>query len=485
MVFIEPGLAEQIGTAGIDKLVAGINHVINPDYQFQEAMKVQLATNPKLAQELSDLETSAPGTLKSLGFGSLTKVLTSIPESAAGQVAREAKPEIVAGQKAQIQAKSAEAQFQGKSFADALASIKGDDPASVQLRHELINRVVTGSISPEEDVALKKAQAEEQRSRADILKAQEPGVIAKAQIENLQYKRVIDNYPKIAAMNPVQIIRDLANGKDPGDLIGFLGQGPAAQEALTHARIIYEAQEARDQRLLMWAQIHAQKDPMHAANIQAARQLLLQTKTGTIAAWYTAITEPEKIDELKAKQEKGATLTPDEKDILAVDVAQKKQQQQIDEKQAAGENMALFRAVNDIRSSIAKGDNPGVIGAGVDALNNVFQSQGKNITAVYGVQPNIGESKPGTRFFGLRDNPTALYFVGPDGTRIKEEDVFRKPVDISQTPGNAPKAAKLDSASARTLAVIQSKTGQEKANTIAWIQKNQPGIYARIKDLIK
>jgi hypothetical protein len=484
MVFIEPGLAEQIGTGGIDKFIAGINHVINPDYNFQEAMKVQLATNPKLAQELSDLETNAPGTLKSLGFGPLTKVLTAIPESASGQVAREAKPEIVAGQKAEIQAKSAEAQFQGKSFADALAAIKGDDPASVQLRHELINRMVTGSISPEEDVALKQAQTREQQSRADILKAQEPGVIAKAQIENKQYQHLLDNYPAIAAMDPVQITRDLMNNKNPGDLVGFLTQGPAAQEALTQARIIFEAQAARDQRLLMWAQIHAAKDPEHAANIQAAKQMLIKTNTGTLAAWYTAITDPEKVEQIKTKANGGGALNQDEKDILKVDEAQRQQQNVIDEKEAAGLNAQLFRAKSAVESAIRNNASEADIALGMEGLNASLNARvpitGRKIVAVYGNKPDVGSSIPVEHsLFHPFSGPRGLYYIDENGNRVKDSEAFT-PAKPNTVGGN------LNADEARVLAVIKSKTDPaEKARYIEIIKKNSPAIYAKIQDLVK
>lgn len=495
MVFIEPNIAAQIGTGGLDQLVAGINHAINPDYGFQQAMKLQLATNPKLAQQLSDLEVQAPGTLKRLGFGPLTNILTGIPESAAGQVAREAKPNIVETEKAKIAAEGGQAKLEGSKFAGALNAIEGDTPDAVALRHEFINRFLTGSISPQDELAQIKAQTREQTARATELEAELPQIQAKGKIAQDTLDEIIKNRDELKGYDVVNIIQDMINGKPaPAHLAAFLSPYyPGGQQLFQHAQTIIDAREARANRLFMREMSSGKNDPEYRANLAAARQAWVQTKAGTPQAWFTLITEPEKVNELRQKD--FTTLPQEDKDVLYAANAQEQQQAIITQRQTFAD-LNQFRTqesaaqINAKRATTEAGKQTAIA-----PLNKYLSASGSPYQAKYGSPPDVGSSEPGRKFFGMAAANEDLYYIdSKTGKRVEDSAIsnFISNPSTPSTPEPPPATTKtptkpvtLSPDASRTLGVIKLKTGADRQATIDWVKEHNPTIYNQIKSQIE
>lgn len=468
MVFIEPSLSQQLGP-GLDQLIAGINHAINPDYGFQEKMKIELANNPKLAQNLADLEATAPGTLKGLGFGPLTKLVSSIPESAAGQVARESKGNIVQVEKGKIALEGQQTQFESNKFADALQNL--EDPV---LRHEFINRFLTGSISPETDIALKEAQTKEQTSRANIIQAQEPGEIAEAKAKK-ELQDAIDAHPELKSYDPVRIVRALSNGQSVPNLDLYLAR-PGAKEALTAARIIFEAQANRDQREFLRMQFNHTISQEEKQNIQRAGQFLFATKAGTLQAWRTVLENPGAVEAIQKKSPE--QLDQSEKDVLHAFEAQQQQQDLVDERANQIENLNLRQAHNAAASAVKSAESKAGLELALTPLNNILATRAKHggelYQARYGKVPEVGQPEGTTNrgIFHPFGGNEELFYVDKAGRRVEDTAPFVTKAVISPE-------------GFRTLGVIQGKKGADKDATVAWLKANKPEIYNQIKDQIK
>jgi hypothetical protein len=81
---------------GLQGIVKGVHKLIDPNYEFREGMKKLIATNPQLAQQLSDLENKSPGTLASLGMGDLSQTIADIGPSNQRRIEQAAAPAIQA-----------------------------------------------------------------------------------------------------------------------------------------------------------------------------------------------------------------------------------------------------------------------------------------------------------------------------------------------------------------------------------------------------
>src|SRR5258708_37757455 len=98
----EPSIGEQRGPA-IDQFAKGLSKALQPNRDFQIGMQKAIGGNPALGQQLADLEYNAPGTLDSLGFGDLGKVIAAMPESPAQTARRSKRGDIVGAEAAKLQ----------------------------------------------------------------------------------------------------------------------------------------------------------------------------------------------------------------------------------------------------------------------------------------------------------------------------------------------------------------------------------------------
>lgn len=469
MVLVLPTIGEQLGP-GIDKLIEGINHVINPDYGFQQAMKARLASDPDLVGKLSDLEANAPGTLKKLGFGPLAPAITGTPESAGSQIKRETRGQQVATGEAKANLDLSQVSELSQSFAN--------DPA---LRADFVSRALRGENLAQYEGT--KAAASEQRSRAEILTAQKPGIEAKANLENKALQEVLDKYPELQQMDPVRMVRDLTAGRSVPNFVPFMNM-PGGPEAFGAARLVAEAQWNRDMREAMAAERKAGQNAEEKANIQNAAKFLYLTRAGTLKSWRTVLEDPQTAMNIQEKANSGVALNQDEKDVLHSLDSQQQQQDIINQRETQQQISALHQsyitAQNGAKNATTKAGRSLALAPLNQQLELMAEQGGTLYRAEFGKAPAVGQ-KIGTinktyNPFGAGLHPFGgneqLFFTDASGTRVED---------------NAPFAVrpKLDSESYKALTALNSLPPDKRQTEIARMKAGRPDVYAKIKDFIK
>lgn len=460
MVLVLPTIGEQLGP-GIDKLIEGINHVINPDYGFQQAMKARLASDPDLVGKLSDLEANAPGTLKKLGFGPLAPAITGTPESAGSQIKRETRGQQVATGEAKANLDLS----QIKAVSDKFAN----DPT---LQADFVARALSGqNVGQREET---QAAASEQRSRAEILTAQKPGIEAKANLENKALQEVLDKYPELQQMDPVRMVRDLTAGRSVPNFVPFMNM-PGGPEAFGAARLVAEAQWNRDMRE---AALAAHRDATNAeekANIQNAGKFLYLTRAGTLKSWRTVLEDPQTAMNIQEKANSGVALNQDEKDVLHSLDAQQQQQDIINQQEGLRQISALHESFNMAQAGVKKAASQAGAEAALSGMNKQFEVMaeqgGPLYHAKYGRAPAVGETEYKGRTWPFPPGPQ-IYFTNAKGERVEDE------IPFAVRP-------KLDSESYKALTALNSLPPDKRQTEIARMKAGRPDVYAKIKDFIK
>ncbi len=478
MVFVLPTVGDQLGS-GLDKLIAGVNHAINPDYGFQEAMKHQLATNPQLVKSLADLEVQAPGTLKGLGFGPLTSLLQAVPESPEGTFNRTSAGDIVAGKQAGLAADTAGAKLNANLHGKVLAALA--DPENPGLAKDYIQRVMSGENVAEYNTTV--ARGKEAAATAAFKEAELPGLLEQVKSKQAQLEKFTADLPELQKTDAVDLVNDVMAGrKTPVDLAEYAmreGGHQALTIATSIAEMKYRAAEAKANRLL------AQKlDPTERANIQTAAALARQSRIGDVGTWRTVMEDQTTVNALRAKDPK--TLTPDEKDIVkaagfaderqAMDQQRQNMNDQLLKNRAANEKrQAYFTAQNAVKNATTREG----LAAGLSQMNAVIGPDGYEVR--YGSPPDIGKvDKLHRQRGGFFSNDwftpgNQPYIVDTNNKRVDPEEPF------------ADKSYQQQVAVGR--AYTQIKGAKDSAAELAGLQKANPALYdaviKRYPDLVK
>jgi hypothetical protein len=479
MALMLPTIGEQLGP-GLNTLIEGINHAINPDYKFQQAMKAQLATNPQLVKSLADLEVQAPGTLKGLGFGSLVKLLQGVPESPEGAFQRTSSADILAGKQAELGANTTAAKLSTNQHALVLKALSNPDDPS--LAHAYVERVLTGE-NPEERAATA-ARARQETAIAQYKEAELPGLLEQVKSKQTQLESFMNNYPKLKDADPVDLINDVMAGrKTPIDLAQY-AMREGGKEALDTARSIaemkYRIAESKANRAL------SQKlDPTERANIQTAAVMARKSHIGDVDTWRQVLENPESIDALRKK--KSGDLTDDEKNLLKADDARTLMLQEQDQhdqleqaKTQAQTIVAMRQSEQAARASIAKDHSQAGIEAGLAPLNQLIGAQGYR--AKFGLPPKIGEVDKYDRQRAGTLNLTKDWFE--PGNQIFYVDANNKRVN-----DNVPFVNKGYANQQKAQNFIQQYNGDKdpasrKGNLDA-LKKDHPDVYKLIAPYIK
>lgn len=110
MVTILPNQGAELGK-NLAMITEAIGQVIQPERQYFDAMKKIAITNPKLFQELADAAHTNPDSFKAMGLERLVPIITATAESPESQFNRENRAEIIGGKKAELKAKTAQAEI--------------------------------------------------------------------------------------------------------------------------------------------------------------------------------------------------------------------------------------------------------------------------------------------------------------------------------------------------------------------------------------
>lgn len=479
MVLVLPTIGDQLGS-GLDKLIGGINHAINPDYGFQQAMKAQLATNPKLVQSLADLEVQAPGTLQRLGFGPLTSILKGVPESPEGTFQRTSKGDIVSGEQAKLAADTAGAKLNANLHAKVLAALS--DPDNPQLAQDYIQRALSGENVAEYQTTV--ARGKEAAMSAQLKEVELPGLIAQAKAKQEQLDSFIKDFPQLKAANPVDLINDVLAGRKPAVDLAEYAMREGGSEALNTARIIadmkFRASEAKANRAL------TQKlDPTERANIQTAAYMAKHTRIGDVDTWRTVLENPSQVEELRKM--KPSELNQDQKDILRADDAHTLDLQRQDaadqfkeQREQAQQIVSLRQAESTARTVIAKAGSQADIEAGLGPLNQLIGPNGYR--AKYGLPPDVGQVDTQDRKRVGALNLTKDWFA-------PKNQLFYVDANNKRVPDNAPFVNKTYVNQQKAYSFIQQYRGDKdpksKEANLKALQEQQPDVYKLVSPFIK
>lgn len=488
MVQIIPGPGKELAAAA-ESFAQGLEKYMKPDHEFQIAMQKAIGTNPQLAQNLADLEYNAPGTLDRMGFGNLGKVISQVPESAESTVQRTARGEIVEGAKAKVKLGNEQTGFDLSRLNETIHFLK--DPQNKAVTADMILKKLTGQTTGERDETLArtdeiKARTAGVKTENEVAAAEAPTKIAKAGVARKAYDDALKNAPELAKTDFLRVARDFMTGKADGATVSALFNTPGAQEALSKAiqSVEEERQIALREHLEAMRETRADKSSEALTTREAFSRYQATKGAGTLDAWRTILTDPHKADEIRKKDPE--KLTQDEKDILHAATAQ----DQLQDMQSIGEvralNGGIRTALRDLEEAQKKNDGPAAMQTYIDNLNNMLDQKaiasGKNITAKYGPRPSIGESEAGTLTkhpmlsLGMGSEGTGLYYVGEDGKRIRDDEVFSEPkVGLGKLSANA----------LRAYTEIQGTPQAQHAAALENLKKANPKLYDEVKSFIK
>lgn len=272
MVTYLPGSGAAIG-ASLSEIADAVRKRQNPNYEFQQAMQMAIATNPEMLKGLADLSKNAPpGLLENLGFGPLSGVIQSVPESAESEISRTTRPQRVKGaqQVADINVKTGEA---------ALQQI--GQPGNI----EDVGRKALGLST--------KAAADIEQAQSTITKAQASNADVAAQADRMRMKMFID----APALGGQVNARDLAKKYERGELT----VEDMAQIYSEKNPGLSELFQAHLDDIRIDKQLAAQKEFRRGDDRVAERQEAAAIRkafmdsnfAGSIAAWQLYFDEPE------------------------------------------------------------------------------------------------------------------------------------------------------------------------------------------------
>jgi hypothetical protein len=453
----EPSLLQQLGPENVEGFGKAIGNILKPNFEFQQAMHKAIAGNPKLAQEFRDLEANAPGTLSAMGFGAVGDVINMMPESQENEFSRKNRGEIIDKEKQKLDIQHSEQGITIQRLNDTVKLLQ-DNPA---VRSDaILSSLGLGSAAQRAKAALD----------LQVTQAKAPAEIAKAKSELEAYNDIIAKAPHLQEVNFPQLARDFDAGKPVGGAIAMMLSGirPGTKEAMEQAmRAVAEEKVMANERYMAALRNDNTKENLVRREAFTSWN---STHAGTLEAWETVISNPQKVEELKSKT---TPLTQSEKDILAAANAQKQgvihQQYSVmskvmaDRRKAENELFALEKADRPIEDKLQK----------VDELNMALAAQaditGKRYTAHYGEIPG-GEHM-------LRSNEVGLWYSDDSGKRVENAKVQ----EVAKSKAELLSALGLEELNAYSAMSKMSK--EEQKSQLERMQKMRPDVYKRLSPL--
>lgn len=395
MVFLAPDPAQTLGPA-LAALTEGINHIINPDFQFQQAMQRALGANPQLAQNLADLETSNPGTLQKLGFGKdLTNTISAIKQSPASEVNNTSRPLVIEGIK---------------------SGIKGEIAKSTTAQNEAAN---SGTYF--------KSTATKAENEARASGPVADATIAKAKVTSMNDLDNLQAIPELKGLDMFGLAKQFLQGKADPNTMSKIYNNPAAVNGFAMAlqsvneEMNRAAQEIRDAKL--------KGNKTDDFYLQKAWQLYNETNVSSLDAWKQYVQDPSIVEPLKKLPPD--QLTQEQKNLLAVDDAQHNLDRAQKVKQAQGLQNLVAIAQGRLQAAYKNGESEdsksmrlSEVQSSLDELSKVT---GVRYHVKIGRKPDVGSNDTG--FFASFGNGNGLYYTDDQGNRIDPAKVFQTPPD--------------------------------------------------------
>lgn len=503
MVFVAPDPSQVLGPA-LQQLMEGINHVINPNFAFQQSMKHALGTNPELAQQLADLETNAPGSLQRLGFGDeLTKTIGAIPQTINNQVTQGNRATLVDTKNKQIQTADTQAGFDLGRLNDTIKFLA--DPNNKDIKADEILKRLTGQTGSERATAgseatIKEAEAgtapayyaartSEAGSQATSAAAAATAApakaaaeiagagaeVAKAGVAKQAYQQALENLPNLKNVDFMRMAREAASGQLNMSTAAATLATPGAGKAFQMAMRAVEEEKQRGLQMFL----HAQQGKDHADNMlttEAFQRYQATKGAGTLDAWKQVLSSPKMVNDIRAKNP--ATLTQDDKDILHAADANDMLQDREKLNSSRTLNASIAADMGRLETAASKGEGPEAINTYLSNLNTSLAQKasitGETYTARFGARPEVGDKTK--TMLGTWGEGSGLYYVDKDGNRVDPAKVFADPM----TGG-----AQLNALAMRTYATLQSLPAADRQKQLLRVQKEKPEVYNLIKGMIK
>jgi hypothetical protein len=448
---------------------------MKPNLAFQKAMQTAVGSNPALAQQLSDLEANAPGTLGRMGFGALGDAIKSIPESEQSQFKRQNRGEIMAGNKTALDLQTGQTGFDLGRLNETIDFLK--DPSNKAVTADMILTKLTGQTSDQRTITGAAAKAAPAKSAADIAQAgadtSEAGLrTSKAGVARQAFDEAMKNLPNLKNTDFLRVARDFISGKTDGATISSLFNTPGAQEALSKA--ISSVEEERQIALReQLASLHGNKDQKDQLLTREAFARYQATKgAGTLSAWKTILNDPSQVEAIKAKAPD--QLTQEDKDILHASDAQDQLQSAVQTGQVKALNTTINSAMGALNGAVKSGAGQAALNSYMNGLNAALAQKGletgKTIIARYGKVPDVGEAKQGLFDF----NGKALYFVDAKGNRVDDSEALDEP----QPDKNRADAM-------RAAMTLQGMNPDQKSAELKKMKASRPDIYGLVIGIMK
>lgn len=477
MVQILPGLGEQLGPA-IDEFSKGLEKYIAPHLEFQKAMTKAIGQNPELAQQLSDLEHNAPGTLDRMGFGKLSDVISQIPESEKSAFLRKNRGEIEQTQKGALDLQNAQQGFDLGRLNDTINFLK--DPKNAAVTADEILHRLTGQTTAERTIS---------QNKATVSSAETPVAVGQASIAQQQLTTALSTYKNLANINFGQIARDMIAGRADGKTVAALMSGdvPGAREALNAAFEVekenrqialreYLSAKTMEREVMMLGK-RDQLGQDKEETIKAYDAMKASGMTGTLDAWKTVLFDPDKA--LEAQNTEPGKRTQQQKDIVEALDAQNTMQKRKEVYEARMVNSDLGKHLMDfnrIRRTGSEAEINGAIATINTDLENKYQAVGgKRLKAVWWYKPNVGEPVPEGHGIWHLDADKQLFYVDANtGLRVPDSDATATP-DMRKTPDEAISSDVLEIVSG-----LQSVGAKERDTYLNTLKETNPTLYNQV-----
>lgn len=480
MVQVVPGVADQLAEP-LQMFAAGLEKYMKPDLEFQKAMQKAIGVNPQLAQQLSDVEKSSPGTLDRMGFGNLGKVISSIPESVEGQAGRELRPDAVAAAKTKIILDKEKGGFDLQRLIDTNKAIA----ANPRLRGDEIYRLLNGHSI---------AGAEIEQAEAGAAPAEAAAKKSTAEITRAAMDKAMENLPAMKDMDFMKMARDYRNPSAPpldAGTLAAMNNIPGVKQAWDQALEGVDREKADAlQRFLA----RDRNDLKENFKTEKAFQMYKDSNTGTLDSWKTFMFEGgrEKIPDLQARQKKGEKLTSPELDLLHTYEGEQRLNLQERMKDLNTVNARIEAAHSKLAAADKGNESPESINLlAVDlqgALDQKSEITGRKIIVRTGKRPDVGDAD--YSFWGTWGQGQGLWFADEDGRRLDPSAILAdSPVGKNTAAPNATTKAEVDKAedanARRAFMQLNSLPPSSQAEGWANLQKSNPVLFKRVQEMQK
>ena len=464
----EPSITQQLTPEAIQGFGKMITDIVKPHAAFQSAMTLAVSKDPKLAQSLTDLEHNAPGSLQSLGFGSVGAVLSHLPESPENQALRENRPEAIHAAKTKVAAEDA---TQGVTIArmnNLFLALKNNPT----LASEDVRRILTGQNSAE--AALTSTELATKTAQLPAVKAGAQADVAKSLYETKLYKDMAQKNPALAGIDYVGMARQFVKSGQMTPQLSALLSTPALPGMMSPQELfkMAVAQANREQsdglRLHIADLTNTNVKDREAAS--RAFEMYRSTGIGNLPTWKKYLADPSSAANLIGKDP--STLSPDDRDLQAVAEAQVKSNTTAQNSQLNAANVRLQSAVNGFNANKNGGASDTDLQSSLGLINSALVQKagapGQEVFVAHWGKPPTGGSKQ-------------LYYTNTKG------NVVDASIALAGSPMQKGPAQSNDGPDAQTItyaAYIQKFQGADRAAALARLKSKDPVAYAKVVKML-